>query len=144
MENYIITTEEYRFNLLVHLENKLKLVLSYNFLSKNLNNIYLFNKIYYEIDENDIFLTSKSSVYSEYSDGEIIICKKIISVPDDIDVEKPTIPCASKVEPNNKYEECLSLDLPITPMTPYFVPGDYDFIKLPYDLEAYFEIGFCI
>jgi hypothetical protein len=78
-------------------------------------------------------------VYVICHDAGCSLAKKVIQVPDDIEVGHPEVPLVTRVEPGKSYSETLSLRLPLEPLEPYvhFPPGDTTI-----EAEFRWEIGY--
>jgi hypothetical protein len=81
--------------------------------------IYVFNKLYTKIDHNGVWHVDPNRVYIILSAGKLILAKRVIPVPDDLDVEKPEVPCVTKIDPERSFRETVTLQLPLSPWTPY-------------------------
>jgi len=115
---------------------------SYNFLNQSQQNAYLFNRIYDDITDDDIYATDRNLMYVEIEKGNVILSKKIIPVPAGTLVEKPIIPCASKVKAGLGFKETILVKLPLKPWTPYFMPLDEDLAEAPAESQVFVELGF--
>jgi len=119
------------------------LVLHYTFQNNSGHQIYLFNRLYKEIEEGPLFDTDPNLVNIELFPKGLLISKKIIAVPPDVDVEKPLLPCTSLVRPGDSLSETIQLSLPLTTWTPYLVhsgPPPSQVIRR----KARFEIGYFV
>lgn len=119
------------------------LVLHYTFQNNAVYDVYLFNLLYKEIQDGPVFDTDPNLVNIEDLPPGLLISKKIVPVPPEIDVEKPFIPCSSRVKPGDRLSETITLSLPLSPWTPYLdvaAPPSSQVVRK----RARFEIGFFI
>ena len=114
----------------------------YNFLNQNQQNAYLFNRIYDDITDDDVYTTDRNLMYVEIEKGNVILSKKIIPVPAGTLVEKPIIPCVSKVKTGFGFKETILVKLPLKPWTPYFMPLDEDLAEAPVEGQVFLEFSF--
>ncbi len=117
-------------------------MLTYVFENGSPQNAFLFNQIYRQVLPDGMFATEPQRVYIEASGDGVLLSKKIIPVPDTMDVEKPFIPCATMVKPGESFQETLALPLPLRPWHHYLMLTDDDFASEPTELPASFELGF--
>lgn len=113
------------------------LLLGYEFRNRSDKTAFLFNVVHRtgasggpEADSN--------LVYVQPAAGALILAKRIIPVPPDVDVEKPEVPYVTRVEPGGVFREKISLMLPLRLFTPYKR-------RTPVTLTeaaVYFELGF--
>lgn len=113
------------------------LLLGYEFRNRSDKTAFLFNVVHRtgasggpEADSN--------LVYVQPAAGALILAKRIIPVPPDVDVEKPEVPYVTRVEPGGVFREKISLMLPLRLFTPYKR-------RTPMTLTeaaVYFELGF--
>jgi hypothetical protein len=115
--------------------------LQYSFHNSGDRSAYLFNRIFSRIDGSGVFLTDKDSVYTMVESEGVTVSKKIFPVPRDIDVEKLTVPAATRVAPGETAHEALHLELPLIPDTPYLRQRP-DLGAAPRTLPLFFELGF--
>lgn len=113
------------------------LLLGYEFRNRSSKTAFLFNVIHRtgpsggpEADAN--------LVYVQPSAGTVVLGKRIIPVPADVDVEKPEVPYVTRVEPGEVYRERLNLQLPLRIFTPYKLRTPVSMAEA----AAYFELGF--
>ncbi|AKT38207.1 uncharacterized protein CMC5_023500 [Chondromyces crocatus] len=99
----------------------------------------LFNRLFSHIDPAGVFHTSPATLYVDVDPRAVVLAKKLVPVPPDIDVEAPEIPLITAVRPGDRFEETFSIPLPLKPHLPYGSPdgalGD------PAPLDAWFELG---
>ena len=81
-------------------------------------------------------------MYVEIEKGNVILSKKIIPVPAGTLVEKPIIPCVSKVKAGLGFKETILVKIPLKPWTPYFMPLDEDLAEAPVEKQVFLELGF--
>ncbi len=122
--------------------DSLTLKITYRFHNQSVLNAYLFNRTYNMINEQDVYVTNKNFVYIEQRKRRVLISKKIIAVPEDMDVEQPEIPCVTLINPKQTFGESLLLSLPLKVSTPYLEESELH--NKPMEKEVWFEIGFFI
>jgi hypothetical protein len=116
----VVRRDDCELTVTVHLTDGKDLSLSYSFLNGTQQDVYLFNRLYSRFDtERRMYLTERNLVYVELREQEIVLSKKVFPVPEDIDVEKPVVPLATRVRPKEHLEETLTILLPIRLTTPY-------------------------
>jgi hypothetical protein len=120
------------------------LELCYTLQNQAQQNAYFFNLLYDGINEQGVYKTDRNLVYVEFKDSQVTLSKKIIPVPADIEVEKPVLPCTTLVRPAQRFEENITIRLPLRPWTPYFKPGDAALKATPVLRQVWFEIGFFV
>ncbi len=123
-------------------QDDVSLVFQYAFYNNAQRNAYLFNKLYRGFDEQGKYRTERNLVYIEIDSTQATIGKKVIPVPDDLDVEKPIIPCVTLVRPGEKFEETVSVPLPLKAWTPYLRPKGDRARESAAKVPIWFEIGF--
>ena len=114
----------------------------YSFHNKGSQNVYLFNKLYSHLDEGGVYHTNVSLVNVEMEGSHLLFSKKIVPVPDHIDVEQPTLPCVSLVRPGEHFDEKVVLTLPLKPWTPYLQLLDTELTAQSTPVQAWYEIGY--
>lgn len=116
----------------------------YTFHNDTGHDVYLFNRLYKEIDEGAVFDTEPNLVNVEILQRGILLSKKIIAVPPDVDVEKPSLPCSSLVKSGGKVSEAFELPLPLSEWTPYLgltgQPPSAEIVRR----RAWFEVGYFV
>jgi hypothetical protein len=122
--------------------DSIELKISYCFQNQNQQNAYLFNRIYRGINEDGAYTTDRNVFYVEIDNKQLVLSKKIIPVPKNKRVEKPIIPCVTRVKPASKYKEITSVSLPLKPWTPYYRPQDAALADKPIGMQVYIEFGF--
>jgi len=120
------------------------LVLRYTFQNGTPSNIYVFNRLYGHIEDGPVFSTDVNLLNVEVSERGILLSKKIVPVPPDTEVEKPSIPCASLIRPGKEFTETLTLSLPVRPWTPYHESGGEGALQEPVLLKVWFEVGYFV
>lgn len=114
--------------------------LSFEWSLRNLGtqSVYIFHRLFNEIVD-DVFETSPNFVYIEFDSDGTLISKKIFPVPDDIDVESRVVPCASRLGPNESYEERVEIPLPLRLSNPYGGKKPRDTERM--NQKVWFQIG---
>jgi hypothetical protein len=117
--------------------------LSYGFLNKNVSgNAYLFNLLHDGMVEEAKYRLKIGGFYLELDGEGAVVSKKLVRVPDHLAVERPNIPCVSKVAPGELFAETIHLSLPLIPRTPYFSYVRDGADCRPQWLKLFFEMGF--
>jgi hypothetical protein len=115
---------------------------TYSVMNNGTSPIYLFNLIDEGYDQQLGYKVNPERCNIELIHSMALISKKIIPVPDTIDVEIRSIPCVTRVAPNGQFSEIISLPLPLKPWTPYDRTVLADGDKRPHSVHAHFEIGY--
>jgi hypothetical protein len=118
-----------------------RLALAYSVTNLTNSEIFLFNRMYDDVDDDGKYRVGKNLCNIEVSDGHIHISKKIPSVPEFMFVESPNIPCVTAVAARETFSESFDLDLPLKPWTPYATSANS--IKKA-ALPVFFEIGYFV
>jgi hypothetical protein len=123
---------------------KTSLTLGWAVHNYNRANVYVFNRLYHRFDEEEGYLIDPNLVVVDAARDQVVLAKKLVPVPPDIDVEKPVVPCVTRVPGGQRFTESLTLPLPLRPWTPYFQPGDDALAEKPVICTAFFEVGFFV
>lgn len=115
--------------------------LSYEFVNATRLDAYLFNRIWREIDAQGRYVIDPNLAYVLTEVDRVVLAKKIIPVPVDIDVEKPILPCVTHVEPGKRFAESMEIPLPLAPWTPYSAT-DSARNATATEMQAWFEVGY--
>jgi len=126
------------------LEAQNVLVLHYTFRNDTAHDVFLFNALYKEIGEGPLFDTDPNLLNVELTPRGILLSKKIIAVPSDMDVEKPMLPCSNLVKSGANRSENIRLSLPLSPWTPYIGNSAPSSSSQIFQRKAWFEVGFFI
>ncbi|MBZ5566081.1 MAG: hypothetical protein LAP13_27140 [Acidobacteriia bacterium] len=118
------------------------LIMQYVFKNDSPQNAYLFNKLYKGWEEQGFYSTGRDIVYVEMDATQAVVSKKIIPVPPDMEVEKPVIPCVTLVRAGEKFEETISINLPLKTWTPYLRSRGAAAREFVAALPLWFELGF--
>ncbi len=102
--------------------------------------IYVFNKLYTEIDEDRVWHVDPNRVYVLFSEGTGTLAKRVIAVPHGVLVEHREFPCVTRIEPGKSFHESISLVPPIVPWNPYSIDREGE--RRTVRAEFSFEIGF--
>jgi hypothetical protein len=73
-----------------------------------------------------------------------LLSKKIIALPADVDVEKPSLPCASLIKSRDKLSETMELPLPLFEWTPYLGGTGQRPLTEIVRRKAWFEVGYFV
>jgi hypothetical protein len=127
-----------------HVDAQNHLILRYLFHNYTGHDVYLFNRLYRMIEKGPVFNTDPNLVNIEDLPSGILVSKKIIAVPSDVDVEKPLIPCSSLVKSGASFIETIQLPLPLSIWTPY--SGHLGQASGPSIVRkrAWFELGYFV
>ena len=113
------------------------LTLGYEFRNRSPRTAFLFNRVARQSAAGRME-PAAAHVYIQPAGGTVILSKKIIPVPADRDVERPDVPCVTRVDSGQVFREKFDIPLPHQPWSPYSSrpaqPG--------LELEAWFELGF--
>jgi hypothetical protein len=137
------STRECRLEVTVS-ESQGSLVIVYRFFNNSPRNGYLFNKQCANVGNDGVYRTQRDLLNVEVLHREVIVSKKIVPVPPDLDVEKPNIPCVTLVRGRTQFEETIRVKLPLKPYTPYAKPRDTDLAASPVSLPLAFELGYFV
>ncbi len=78
----------------------------------------LANRLFRRVPEG--FRVDRNVAYTELAPGPVLlVSKRFVDVPDDIDVETPELPFLTSVPAGGHFEETVELQLPIGPRHPY-------------------------
>lgn len=121
------------------------LLVRYRFGNGNARNAFLFNKLYHGISDRGVYSTDTNLVNIEMGqEVEIVLSKKIVPVPMEIDVEKAVTPLVTQVQSHQFFEETIVVPLPLTFKTSYLIPR-YSTAKdmvSSRPVSIWFELGF--
>jgi len=118
------------------------LILQYAFHNKGQQNTYLFNRVFKGLDDQGKYRTHGDFVYVELDSVQVVISKKVMPVPPDVEVEKPVVPCVSLVRPGEKCEEQFAVSLPLKAWTPYRRSEGDETEESVTALPLWFEVGY--
>jgi len=110
------------------------LVLGYEFRNRSARVAFLFNVLHRGAD------ADANLIYAQSAGGVLLLSKKIIPVPANVDVEKPDVPYVTKVEPGDTFREKLEVTVPVKLWAPY--AGTAGTAAEGMELDAWFELGF--
>ncbi len=96
-----------------------ELTIRYLVFNRGTDDLYLFNQLYDFYDGSPGYRVEPDLAVIEYCDDVVVISKKLVQVPDDIDVEYPNVPCMKRLEPGMQSDETFRLKLPLQRRTPY-------------------------
>jgi len=113
------------------------LLLGYEFRNRSDKTAFLFNLVY-KFGASGGPEADPNLVYVQQSGAAVVLGKKIIPVPDDIDVERPDVPYVTRVDPGEVFREKINIMLPLRPFTPYPQRGG----AAVTEAAVYFELGF--
>ena len=81
--------------------------------------LFLFNRMYDDVDSDGRYRVGKDICNVEIRGGHVLISKKIPAVPELKLVESLNLPCVSILAAQGTFTEVIDLPLPLTPWTPY-------------------------
>ena len=79
--------------------------------------IFLTNRIFQWTPEG--MSLDPNLVYSDVADDTLRLVKACLPVPDELDVESPSVPYLTELSSGETFTETLSIPLPLTPYHPY-------------------------
>ena len=119
-----------------------RLTLNYSVTNLADSEIFIFNRMYDDIDGDGRYRVEKNVCNVEASAGQVVVSKKIPGVPPFMFVESPNIPCVTPIPAHATCSETFELQLPLKPWTPYStVPDPVRLDKLPLFLEIAYFVG---
>lgn len=119
-----------------------RLTIDFVLTNVSLSPLFAFNQVYRRIEPTGRYPVDSDLVYIEKSADGAIISKKIVAVPEDVDVEKPIVPCATEIAPGASLHETLTVDWPFETWTPYDSPLQRRGEKLAPETPFYFQLGY--
>jgi hypothetical protein len=129
-----------RLNITAQAIDASALHLSYEFRNPTESEAWLFNRLYRDLDQQGRYSVDPNLVYVRIENGQVVLSKRIIPVPDEIDVEKPILPCVTRVMPGGHFAESMRIELPLSVWSPY--SSDVHPAETVVDMVALFEIGY--
>ncbi|MBP9906777.1 MAG: hypothetical protein KBF66_14570 [Rhodoferax sp.] len=123
---------------LQHAEDKLSV--SYQFSNYCNSDIFLFNKMYDDVDDEGRYKVDQNLCIIEIQNGNTVISKKIATLPETLLVEALNIPCITVVGPGNSFHETLVLNLPLQAWSPYESASASNRLDLP----VLFQLGYVV
>lgn len=119
-----------------------RLALAYAVKNLTSSELFLFNRMYDDVDSEGRYRVGKDICNVEIRGGHILISKKIPAVPDQKFVESPNLPCVTIVAAHSTFTEVIDLPLPLTPWTPYTTMAQQTRrVTLPVAFELGFFVG---
>ncbi len=117
-----------------------KLSIDYQFSNYCNSDIFLFNKMYDDIDDNGHYKVDSNLCIIEIEDNYLVISKKVPTLPNTLLVESLNIPCISVVAPGTSFRETVVLNLPLKVWSPY------KFSDVPVKLvqPVFFQLGYLV
>lgn len=117
-----------------------KLSISYQFSNYCNSDIFLFNKMYDDVDDEGRYKVDENLCIIEIKNGNVVISKKIPTLPEALLVESLNIPCVTIVAPGNSFHETVVLNLPLQVWSPYGSAGASTRLALP----VFFQLGYLV
>ncbi len=125
---------------IVNRTNK-ELVLHYEVRNNLPEDIYLLNRLYHT-DVKGNRTIDPNLVYITFENKTVYLSKKMIEVPEEIDVECPEIPYLTLLKRGEIYGEMLNIPVPLKKYTPYIMQAKKEKFKMC--SEIVFSIGYFI
>jgi hypothetical protein len=116
------------------------LSISYQFNNYCNSDIFLFNKMYDDVDDEGRYKVNENLCNIEASNGQLIISKKVPTLPESLLVESLNLPCVTLVAPGTSFRETVVQDLPLQLWSPYESVGAPISLALP----TFFQIGYFV
>ena len=115
---------------------------SYSFTNGGSRNAYVFNRLYDRINQDGTYQTHRNLMYVEMEPVGVVLSKKIIPVPPNMDVEKPIVPCTTRVRPGETLSEVIEVAFPVKPSTPYAKPPTSSLQEPEIQRSVWIDIGY--
>jgi hypothetical protein len=116
--------------------------LAYTVRNAGASEIFLFNRMYADVDGAGRYLLEPDLCLVELRAGSAVLAKKIPELPPRKFVEVRNVPCVTAVAAGGTYTETITLRLPLLPWSPYAAsPGAVNVTTLPVLLELGFFVG---
>lgn len=103
--------------------------------------IFLFNRLYTDVDAAGRYLLEPDLCLVEVREGAVVVAKKIAELPPLTFVEARNVPCVTVVAPGGTFTETITLPVPLAPWSPY-LPTPMQGNAMP--LPLVFELGFFV
>lgn len=81
--------------------------------------LFLFNRMYDDVDSDGRYRVGKDICNVEIRGGHVLLSKKIPAVPELTLVESPNLPCVTVLAAHSTFTEVIDLPLPLNRWTPY-------------------------
>nr|WP_319383339.1 hypothetical protein [uncultured Roseibium sp.] len=114
--------------------------LSYRAQNVSGRTMYLFDVLHGEFDGSAFPLVN--ACYATIEEGQLVLSRQIVQVPDDMLVDVENIPFVTAVQPGSSVEKTVQQPRPVFPWTPY---TDHDNIPEPkgvLQLNVWFRLGY--
>ncbi len=118
-----------------------RLLLTYSVANLGDAEIYLFNRMYDDVDDDGKYRVGKDVCNIETVDDVVLVSKKIPAVPQFMLVESPNIPCVTALAARQSFAETIEMDLPLKPWTPYAALANPSRRNT---LPLFFELGYFV
>jgi hypothetical protein len=115
--------------------------LDYFVTNRTNSEMFVFNRLYDDVDDHGNYRVGKDVCNVEISDRQIIVSKKISPVPRLLLVETANIPCVSAIPAGGTASEAIELRVPLSQWTPYAQDAKRNHVE---SLPLFFEIGYFI
>ena len=103
------------------------------------SDLYIFNRLWHEYNENSMFELDPNMVYISSVDSTVHILKGIPDIPDNIFVEMPVIPLVTLLPSSQNMSEIFQVELPLKRIDAYF-PEEQTVIENPSSIV--FSLGY--
>jgi hypothetical protein len=115
--------------------------LAYTVRNAGASEIFLFNRLYADVDSGGRYLIDSNLCLVELRNGSAVVGKKIPELPPLMFVEARNLPCVTAVAAGGTFSETFELKVPLEPWSPYApAPARANATPLP----VLFELGFFV
>ena len=118
------------------------LIFTYVAVNAGPDRVYLVNQLFHRRGAAG-FQVDPNLAYAEVGQGPTLhLCKQLVRVPEDLDVEAPEVPYVTPVAPGSSFSETVRLAFPIGPHAPYHPQRR---AKEPYSASQFtFSLGYLL
>jgi ribosomal protein L40E len=106
-----------KFNVLEN--NGALLCVRYEVENVSISDLYLFNRLWHDYTEQNIFELDANLVYISARGNTGRLLKGIPDIPANMHVEMPIIPCVTVLQRGQRMDETLQIELPLRQLDPY-------------------------
>lgn len=105
--------------------------------------LFLMNGFWNAVTMDGQYQVQPNKANVQVGPDRVTISKKVVPVPEDMEVEFHYTPCMSRLGPHETYEETLEIAVPVVPFTWYLAPWDEPVPASKGVLRPlYFELGY--